>query len=302
MDFGEVLGRTWKIGWNHKMLWIFQMIPGALAVIYLPISFIFNPAFVQFLPPPLNRLLNESAMLIVFLLLTLLYIIVAIFAGVISQSATTLGALRVEKGTEELSFQGLLKDGLPYFWRILGIMVLFMLAWLLIMGGFMAFDMIVSLLTLGFGMLCLMPFFLLFIPLFLIGYSWIELSQVAVLSDQMGITDALTRGWQIIRGNILQIALLVIIIYFGLWIVSAVLIFPMMIPMWFLPLGINANGEFNRSFIVFFLVLFPVLMLVMTVVQGIAMAFAKSAWAVAYLRLTKPKTESQAPIVLPANA
>ena len=225
-----------------------------------------------------------------------------LFVSVLMQSATTLGALRAEKGIEKLDFRGLIKDSLSYFWRILGIMFIFVLAWFFIFGAFMAFNIVVSILTLGLGSLCLTPLFFLLIPIMMMGYTWVEFSQVAVLSDNMGVMDALSRGWQIIRGNILPIIALVLIVYFGIWIISAVLILPAMIPMWFLPLGLGSSGEFNRTSLMLLLVLFPVMMFVSMIVQGILMAFAKSAWAVAYLRLTKPKTELPTPIALPANA
>jgi hypothetical protein len=27
-DLGDVLTRMWKIGWNHKVLWLWQILPG----------------------------------------------------------------------------------------------------------------------------------------------------------------------------------------------------------------------------------------------------------------------------------
>ncbi len=55
-NFGDVLGRTWKIGWNHKVLWLWQMLPGLFAIVVYLLSFLANPTFAMFLPEPLNQI------------------------------------------------------------------------------------------------------------------------------------------------------------------------------------------------------------------------------------------------------
>jgi hypothetical protein len=285
-DFGEVLTRMWKIGWNHKVLWLWQMLPGLFGIFILPFMFLGNPAFTMFLPEPLNELANETWVSLAFMAVMFILIIPIMFVGIIAQLTTIYGAVKVEQGAEKLTFRGLFNESLPYFWRVLGLYAIFGGAWMVIWVGFMAVTSVASIVTFGLSMLCMMPMFLLFIPLIVVGYSVLELAQVAIVADNMGTLDAISHGWKLFRANILGVVLLMIVLYFGLSILSSIFIFPMMFPMMLFPLGIDSQGNFNNLMLVFFLVLFPLMMVVMYVVQGILMAFFQSAWAVAYLRIS----------------
>lgn len=285
-DFGEVLTRMWKIGWNHKVLWLWQMLPGLFGVFILPFMFLGNPAFTMFLPEPLNELANETWVSLAFIAVTFILMIPIMFVGVIAQLTTIYGAVKVEQGAEKLTFRGLFSESLPYFWRVLGLYAIFGGGWMVIWLGFMAVTSVASIVTFGLSMLCMMPMFLLFIPLMVVGYSVLELAQVAIVADNMGTLDAISHGWKLFRANILGVVLLMIVLYFGLSILSSIFIFPMMFPMMLFPLSIDSQGNFNNLMLVFFLVLFPIMMVVMYVIQGILMAFFQSAWAVAYLRIS----------------
>ena len=295
-DFGEVLTRMWKIGWNHKVLWLWQMLPGLFSLVLMPFMFIANPAFAMFLPEPWNELANETWVVFAFMGVTLVLTIPIMLVSIVAQLATTYGALQVEKGAEKISFRGLFTESLPYFWRVLGLYVIFFGAWMLIYSGFMAFFMFSSMVTFGLSFICMVPFFLLFIPLLLVGYSVLELAQAAIVADDKGVVDAISHGWKIFKINWLGVVLLMIVLYFALTTLSSMFIFPLMFPMMLFPLGMDSQGNFNTLMLVFFVVLFPIMFLVMYVVQGILMAFFQSAWAVAYLRMNQ--NDSNAPIVL----
>lgn len=284
-DFGEVLGRMWKIGWNHKVLWLWQMLPGLFSIVLMPFMFLANPAFAMFLPEPLNQFANETWVSVVFMALTCVLMIPIMFVSVFAQLATTYGALKVEKGAEKLAFRELVTESLPYFWRVLSLYAIFGGVWMVIWFAFMAVTTVGSIVTFGLSMLCVMPAFLLFIPLMIVGYSVIELSQTAIIADNMGTIEAISHGWKLFRTNMLGVIVLMVVLYFALSIISSIFIFPMMLPMMLFPLGIDAQGNFNDFMLIFFVILFPITMLVMYVVQGILMAFFQSAWAVAYLRM-----------------
>ena len=295
IDFGDVLGRMWKIGWNHKVLWLWQMLPGLFAVVVMPFMFLANPGFAMLLPEPYNRFANEPWVIFAFLGITLILTIPIMFMGVIAQLTTTYGALKAEKGAEKLTFRGLFSESLPYFWRVMGLYAIFVGGWMLIVFAVMAFTTFGSMITLGLASICMMPFFLLLIPVVIVGYSVLELAQAAIIADDMGTMEAISHGWKLFRANVIGVIVLMMILYFALSILSSMFVFPMMLPMMFIPLGMESQGNFNNLMLVFFFVLFPVMILFMYVVQGILMAFFQSAWAVAYLRLNS--TEN-APIVV----
>src|SRR6266511_1442939 len=131
-DFGEVLGRMWKIGWNHKLLWLFQMLPGLFSFLLFPFFILINPAFFSFLPEPWNQLANEWWLFVLSIVLMAILLLPIMLVSVVAQSATTLGALKVEQGTEKLSFRELIQEGKPYFWRVVGLYTMFGTAWILL--------------------------------------------------------------------------------------------------------------------------------------------------------------------------
>jgi hypothetical protein len=294
-DFGEVLGRMWKIGWNHKVLWLWQMLPGLFAGLLMPLMFVANPAFTMLMPEPWNQYANEPWVMVAFVSLTLILMLPVMFVGVVAQLTTTYGAVKVEKGAEKLAFRGLFSESLPYFWRVLGLYAIFGGAWILIWFAFMAVTALVSIVTFGLAMLCLMPFFLLLMPIIIVGYSVLELAQAAIIADDMGTLESISHGWKLFRANWIGVIVLMVILYFAMTMLSSVFAFPMMFPMMLFPLGMESQGNFNNLMLVFFFVFFPIMILFIYAVQGILMAFFQSAWAVAYMRLSH---NANTPIVL----
>jgi hypothetical protein len=294
-DFGEVLGRMWKIGWNHKVLWLWQMLPGLFAGVLMPFMFIANPAFAMFLPEPWNQYANEPWVIVVFVALMFILMVPIMFAGIIAQLTTTYGAVKVEKGAEKLVFRELFSESLPYFWRMLGLYAIFGGAWMLIWFAFTAFFMFSTLFTFGLGFICVIPLFLLFIPVLIVGYSVLELAQASIIADDMGILESISHGWKLFRENWIGVIVLMVILYFALTMLSSIFVFPMMFPMMLFPLGMDSQGNFNNFMPVFFFVFFPIMMLFTYAVQGILMAFFQSAWAVTYMRLSR---NANTPIIL----
>jgi hypothetical protein len=294
-DFGEVLGRTWKIGWNHKVLWLWQMLPALFAVLLMPFMLVANPAFAMFLPEPWNQYANETWVMATSVALTFIFMIPIMFMGIIAQLTTTYGAVKMEKGAEKLAFRELFRESLPYFLRVFGLYFIFGGAWMLLVFAFMAVNVLGSMLTFGLASLCFMPFFLLLFPIAFVGYSVLELAQAAIIADDMGTMEAISHGWKLFRANWLHVILLMVILYFALAMLSSVFMFPMMVPMMLFPLGIDAQGNFNNLMPVIFLVFFPIMFFFIYIVQGILMAFFQTAWAVAYMRLSR---NANTPIVV----
>jgi hypothetical protein len=285
-NFGEVLGRTWKIGWNHKVLWLWQMLPGLFSVVMMPFSFLGNPILTRSLPEPLKQIANETWFTVLFTASSLIMMILIMFISVVVQVATTYGALKVEKGAEKLAFREMFSESLPYFWRVFGLYFIFGGAWMLFILGFMAVGSLGSMVTMGFAFLCFIPLFFLLFPIAIVGYSVFELAQAAIIANNMGTMEATSHGWKLFRANWIGVTLLMIVLYFALYMSISIVIFPMMLPMMLLPMGMESQGNFNSFMPVFSLIFFPLMLLVMMVVQGILMAFFQTAWAVVYMRLS----------------
>lgn len=286
-DFGEVLTRMWKIGWNHKVLWLWQMLPGLVSVLFMPLMFFGNPAFITILPEPYNRFADEAVFFVIGMLLMLAFMLVGTFLGALAQLVTTYGALKVERGAEKLVFRELFNESRPYFWRVMGLYVIFFGAWAALYFVFMIFFMAGSVLTMGLSTLCFTPFFFLLLPAMLVGYSVLELAQSSIIADDMGTIHAISHGWKLFRENWLGVSLLMLILYFGLTMISSMMVFPIMAPMMGLPVLIETQFAVSSIMIITFFVIFGLAMILTVIIQGILMAFFQSAWAVTYLRLTR---------------
>ncbi len=286
-DFGEALGQMWKIGWRHKVLWVFQVLPMLVYLLMLPVSVFANPAISMFMPEPYKQWAQEPWMFGVLIGMSVFILAPMLLVTAYARSATILGAIQADKGAEKLSFRKLSSESLPYLFRIAGMYFLFSALWVATMLIFMALMTALTVGTMGLGFLCMMPLFFLIYPIAFVGYIIMELTQAAIIADDLGLRDALAQGWRLFRSNFLTVSIYMIILYFGLLTISSVFIFPvMMIPMMALPFTIESSGDFSRSFFIFMAVIFPLTTVFMFGVQAILTTFLQAAWAVAYRRLT----------------
>ena len=288
-DLGEVLGRAWQITWKNKVLWVFNMLPALLNLLFIPIVFI--PMF--FIGP--NSLINQDFVdqpyyVSLFLGTNLALTVLSVLFYAAGSASAYLGILRAESGRAQLPFRDLFQDGLKYFWRILGITLLVGAAasavFLLVFGCMILFGMA----TLGLGMICLQPLFLLLYPAMLIAYALIEQSQAGVVADNLGLIEALWRGAALIRAHFWRFFLIALVIYFGLFILSAIALLPFMVPFFFLPLIMGGDpSSLDPQGIGWVLLMISILFLpVLALIQGLSLTFMKSAFMILYLRLTRP--------------
>lgn len=287
VELGEVLARAWNITWKNKVLWVVSALPILVSFLIFPI-WLFMAFTDRFDPTEMPRLFENPVLIVLAVFFYLIVFAVSFFLQIVSRSSATLGIYRAEAGIQPITFVDLIKDGFRYFLRILGISLLAALAYMAFMLVFLACTTVASVVTLGLASICLQPLFLLLFPLILLLMAFMEQAEAAVVVDGMGVMDAAKRGYELVRGNLLTFALITIVIYFGMSILMSIIIFPFMIPMFFLMMRNIGTGmpDFNNMFRIqalFMVVMFPV----MGVLQGVMMTYLKSAMMVAYLRLTR---------------
>lgn len=292
-DFGEVLGRAWQITWKHKMLWGISFLPFLTSLLILPVWLVI--VFQRdFEPDRISNWMQNPLIVGSLLVFYLLVIVVSIFLQVVSRSSATLGIYRVETSAEPVAFMDLLKSGLPYFWRILGVSLLVGVATAAVFFGFFALLALLSVVTLGLAMLCLQPFILLMIPLSWLVMAFMEQSESAVIADGMNVTDALKRAYELIKAHIWKYVLITLILYVGVGALTSLIVFPAMIPMFFfMTRNLETGLDFN-SMLRMQAALGVVLIPLMAVVQGVSLTYMKSAMMLVYLRLTRPAQEQLA--------
>lgn len=294
-DLGEVLTRAWQISWQNKSLWWFGIMGSLIVLIFLLLLFV--PFSIPFLfPDRVSDLFPIS--LIGFFVIFPLFLVFTYAIGAITQASVTLGVLRVERGEEKLPLVELIRNSLPFFWRIVGVMFLYAAAVMVVNLAVQAFIFLITVVTFGFGAFCATPLTFLLYPAILVTLAWQEQAINGILIDTLGVVDAIKQGWQIIRNNLLAVGLILVVVYFGIGMATSIIIMPMMIPLFILPITF-IEGEPNWILVSISLLCGAVSFPLFAIVSGWSITFTKSAMVSTYLRLTRP---SNTPIVQEAAA
>ncbi|GAB4446638.1 MAG: hypothetical protein OHK0041_05730 [Anaerolineales bacterium] len=298
-DFGEVLTRAGQITWKHKILWLFSALPTLAGMFFIPL-FLLPFLFVDFDaygPPPF---MQEPLFFVVFLAGVVFLSLLSFALYVISSASVTFGVLRAEDGAEKLGAAELFKDSQKYWLKVLGVMLLTSLV--VSIGVFVFFGCLVlfGAVTMGLGFICVQPLILLLYPLMLAVYGFIEESLAAAVADDLDVIAAIQRGWELVKANFWSILLISFIVYFAVSLLSGFVVMPFMFPFFFSPFFMGGAEPDPRTIMLFAGGISLLMIPVMALVQGVGMTFLKAAYALTYLRLTRPKAD--AAIVSEANA
>lgn len=291
-DFGEIFTHAWQITWKNKVLWALTILPFLVSLLIIPfwLTFVFinEPN-----PDAMLRFMQNPVWVTVASILYVGIFVVSIFSQVISRASVTLGVYRVEMNESSMKFTDLLKDGLAYFWRVLGVSFLMFAAMATFMFGLFACTALVSVATMGLGAICVQPLFLLMIPLMLLALAFLEQSEAAVIADRMSVMDAARQSIQLIKSNVWKYLLVTFAIYFVMNMLVSMLMLPFMVPTFLFAMNdFQGNMDFGNMMkfqTVFFVILFPL----MALLQGFVLTYMKSAMVVMYLRLTRSNREAQ---------
>jgi hypothetical protein len=262
-------------------------------VSFLILPLVFVPIIFMGTDSRSNPVIFEEPLFIVLFVVT--NIIVSLLGFVlyaVGTSSVMVGVLRSEEGIVQLKFQELFNDGRRYLGRILGVMLLISLGVSAIFLALFACMALFGAVTAGIGFICMQPLFIVLYPVMMILYAVIEQSQAAVVVDDMGVVDAITRGWNLVKENFGRFLLISLIIYFAMTFLSSIVVLPFMAPFFFIPFLIdNPQIELSTQSLIFFIAAFSVILLpVMALVQGITITFMKASYVIVYLRLTRGST------------
>ena len=297
MDYGEILSRAWQIISKHKILWLFGVLASCGSGGGSQSSS-FNFSFPAPEPTYLDDYrdfgdfgitIPEGILPLMFGIACAILILGVLFfiAGVVGRVNLIKGTLQVEGGAESLSFGQLFKDSQPYLARALGLNLLVILAG--IVAGVLIFVVVfgVTVVTLGIGLLCLIPLICLFIPISIYIGIVLEQANVAIVAEDLGVMDALKRGWNLARENLGSMIVMGLILILGAGIVGFIMSIPIGIAL--IPffgtliagdeLAIGGSLLFSG---LCFIVYLPILM----ILNGILQSYVKSAWTLTFLRLS----------------
>jgi len=303
MNLGEILTKSWKIIWKQKILWLFGFLasfgqsrvpnpntPGSENRGDLNI-----PQFEQYSNQFERWFESDTAWLTVAGILLLVFCLVLIL-GLIFTAISTMGriglirgACLADTGAENLTFRQIWRDSKPYFWRVfLFALLLSVLSFLIALLLAVPF-VLVTVFTLGCGLLLLVPLFMLagwFVAVM------IELTVVAMVSENLPITAAFNRAWDVVRDHPGPIASISLILLIGSTLIGLVLALPFLLVAIPAAVAIFAESkELVTTGLITAGVLLACLVPVMIALNSGLQAYLGTAWTLVFRRLTESKAE-----------
>ncbi|UYN88813.1 MAG: hypothetical protein KIT08_06825 [Anaerolineales bacterium] len=303
MELGNILSRAWKIVWKHKVLWIF----GILASCGSRSgggggggSNFSTDAGENFTPPPeLQRFFTDmersmrsiseeqiAIFVAIFFAAICLLVIITWLVGLYGKTGVTVGALQAEAGSA-VTFRSIWGESWGVFDRVVGLNLLLALPPILLGIVLVAGVAGLGVLTMGIGVLCILPLLCLFIPIGIAYGIFTDFASIAVVKEGLGISAGIQRGWDVLSKNVGSLALLALILILGSFFISIVLAIPFFIALLPLVLGAaSGNGMQNATFT---LICFAGAIPVILVASGILYSYLQTAWTLAYSELTAAK-------------
>jgi len=303
MDFGYVLKRAWEIIWKFKVLWIF----GILASCGQASGSSGSNSGYRFsshesnISPQIQRFFNQldlsviAILIAIGIIIALALIVLAILLGTVGRVGLIRGTMKAEQGAERLTFGELWSDGLTYFWRVFGLNLIIGLIIFAVILALFIVGAILTGLTLGLFLVCLIPLICLIIPVMWAVSVVIEQANVALVVENLSITEGIKRGWQVVWANLGTMIVMSLILILGVGLIGGAIIgLPLLVVAAPLVVGVTTGtAEAIRNGLlvsgVFFIIYLPVLL----VLSGILRAYTSSAWTLTFLRLTHKPSQQQ---------
>ncbi len=319
MDYGNILRRSWDVIWNHK----FMLVLGFLAALGSGVSgsgggnnsnYTFDGSEFDQIPQLSENLaaVLAAAGVVVASLLCILFIvgIVLWLVRLTAQAGMIDAAYRLDAG-EKVTFGEAISAGWQKLGRMIGLnIVLFGVFFLMAVVGVLVLvlgigataagaaagegDMGGLLAGLGVGLLalicCLMCVFMLVAIVVNVLYPFAQ--RAAVLED-MGVMASIGRGWQVIKENLGEvIILLLIFLLLGLLVGAVTLaVFLPLAALSFAPMAIRlfSGGAFEAMDIIVGLGGLACMILFGAAINAIFVAFRSTVFTLAYGEFTSKK-------------
>jgi hypothetical protein len=246
------------------------------------------------LPPGLERSLEgidrffrespETVWAIVILSLCVVFflIILALVLGAFGKAGVIAGFSHAEEHGS-VTLGEAFRLALASFWKVLGIQLIVGVAGL----ALIAIVAILAVASMGLALVCIFPLLCLLIPLWILLTTYIQLVQVAVVVDHMGILDAFDVAWKTVREQLGPVVVMTLILVFGGGVVAAILALPYVLIIGPAVIGAVIGGEESLwrgigTSLICLVLAFPFLL----VLNGILQTYIIGAWTLTYRRLT----------------
>ncbi len=299
MDVSEVLKKAWTIIWKHKVLWIFGILAGCSGNTSGSSSggggggaSAGSGGSSGSLAPNLQQFLDTiepyiPLIVIGMFVLVAILIVLSLVLGTIGRAGLVIGTKQADEGKEKLIFSELFSATLPFFWRVVGLVVL---VGITTFFGVLFVGIPLTVCTLGLGGIALF-LALLAIPII------VEISIIAIVVENLGVMGGLRRGWELFRANLVTMIIMGLILNIGIGLASAIVVaVPVLLLAAPFIFGVLlAGGQAIEGGLIFAGVCMCGLLPVLIVLLGGVRAYTGAGWTLTYLRLTG---NAPAPVVL----
>ena len=306
MDYGKILTRAWEIIWKHKILWLFGFLAGCGTASgggsgggnsgWRTSGDDAPPQMQEFMWNMDRFFESIQAWQIILIVTGVILLVIALFflanaLQSIGRIGLIQGASRAEAGAEKLTFSELFNSGKPFFWRIFWLNILFGIITGLIILTLLLPLFGITFLTFGIGLLCLLPFLCLLVPIGWLLYIILEQANIAIVRENIGIIAGVQRGFQVFRDNVGNMILMGLVLGVGGFIAGVVIALPAILIIAPIVLAVIAGAATQTGWvigtggvigIVIFLIYLPFAIIAGSILQ----AYIKTAWALTYMRLT----------------
>lgn len=298
MDFGAVLRRSAEITWRFKALWIFGILAscgtsrggggGGGGGGGAPGQYDFGPGEADQFERFIESIPVEVIVFVIvgFVLLILFLGLIFLLLGVLGQAGLIGGFVLADEG-QAATLSALFEAATDNFLRILAIRIIFAVAGLIIALPIVIGIVALVVLTLGLGLLCLIPLLCLLVPLGIAVGLYSELTQVAAVVDDLPVFESFRRAWIVFRENVGPIIVMALILIIGGGVVSFLLALPIFfvavpaISGFLIGTDVAIGGGLGLAALCFVIYL-PVVILL----SGVLQTFITGSWTITYRRLT----------------
>ena len=298
-DFGGTLSRAWQITWKHKILWLFGILSaiasGRASFNFRGPSFPnnFNPGDPNFLPRFQRNFPNLTQSTIIAIALGILcvglIIVVTLYVLHVIGRGGLIGGIQLGDTSGQVSFGQAWGMGVKHFWTVLliGLIVAVIAIVISIASVFAAATICLTpLACVGFLLIAVLGVFTL-------------LAQIAAVTENLSISEALGRALAIVQANLATVVLLAILLV----IIDGIIGFVIALPLGFViaPLiaaGMafaNGNQQAGTAALAISGLCVVAWIPVLIVLRGILETWVVSTWTLAYKQLGTNRGPAVAP-------
>lgn len=294
MDISGIFKRTWEITWKHKGLWLLGILAnfaggGGGSSSNISQTSRYDVGGGEF--PEIERWFQsipEETWIIVGIAVACIFLLLALVFWVLAAigNGGLIAGFQMAESGETVTLGSAFQKGIGYFWKLLGIQLILGLAFLLVFVPVIIGGVLMTVLTLGIALICLIPLGCLLIPLGIVIKIYTQLTQIALIVEDLDIVAAFQRAWEVLRSNLGQVIVMALILGIGGFVAGLILAIPFILIALPLITGLIAGTDTSTvagisGTIIGILLYLPILL----VAGGIVRTFITGSWTLTYRSL-----------------